>query len=103
MAVAKRYQDLVCWQLADELEQLVFELPETGAASKDFKFRDQIRDSSSSATRNMAEGFGRYWHADFAKFLAIARSSLVQEGILLRRKHRQDAASRDDQERQRPD
>jgi four helix bundle protein len=78
MAIAKRYQDLVCWQLADELEQLVFELTATGPASKDFKFRDQIRDSSSSATRNMAEGFGRYRPADFAKFLTIARSSLME-------------------------
>jgi len=78
MAVAKRYQDLVCWQLADELEQLVFELTATGHSSRDFKFRDQIRDSSSSATRNMAEGFGRYWPADFAKFLTIARSSLME-------------------------
>jgi four helix bundle protein len=78
MAVAKRYQDLVCWQLADELEQLVFELTATGPASQDFKFRDQIRDSSSSATRNMAEGFGRYLPGDFAKFLTIARSSLME-------------------------
>jgi four helix bundle protein len=46
--------------------------------SKDFKFCDQIRDSSASATRNMAEGFGRYWPADFAKFLTIARASLME-------------------------
>jgi four helix bundle protein len=78
MAVAKRYQDLVCWQLADELELLVFELTATGPAARDLKFRDQIRDSSASATRNMAEGFGRYWPADFAKFLTIARSSLME-------------------------
>jgi four helix bundle protein len=78
MAVAKRYQDLICWQLADELEQLVIELTATGPASRDFKFRDQIRDSSASATRNMAEGFGRYWPADFAKFLTIARASLME-------------------------
>src|SRR5258706_6202952 len=78
MKAAKRYQDLVCWQLADELEQLVLELTATGPVSRDFKFRDQIRDSSSSATRNMAEGFGRYWPADFAKFLTIARASLME-------------------------
>ena len=78
MAAAKRYQDLVCWQLADELEQLVFVLTATGPVSRDFKFCDQIRDSSSSAPRNMAEGFGRYWPADFAKFLTIARASLME-------------------------
>jgi len=78
MATAKRYEDLVCWQLADELEKLVFELTDTGPASRDFKFRDQIRDSSSSATRNMAEGFGRFWPAEHAKFLRIAKSSLME-------------------------
>jgi four helix bundle protein len=78
MTVAKRYQDLVCWQLADELERLVIELTETGPASRDFKFRDQIRDSSSSATRNMAEGFGRFRPREHANFLRIAKSSLME-------------------------
>jgi hypothetical protein len=77
MTVAKRYQDLVCWQLADELEKLVIELTETGPASRDFKLRDQIRDSSSSAIRNMAEGFGRF---------------RFQARVLLRQRHRQNAA-----------
>jgi len=78
MQSAKRYQDLVCWQLADELEQLVHALTETGPVARDFKFRDQIRDSSSSATRNMAEGFGRYWPREHAQFLRIAKSSLME-------------------------
>jgi len=78
MNIARRYQDLVCWQLANELEQLVFELTATGPSSRDFKFRDQIRDSSASATRNMAEGFGLYWPRQFSKFLGIARGSLME-------------------------
>ena len=78
MAGVSRYEDLVCWQLADELEREVVALTDAGPASKDFKFRDQIRDSSSSATRNIAEGFGRYWPADFARFMTIARASLME-------------------------
>jgi four helix bundle protein len=78
VTAANRYQDLICWQLADELEQLVFALTAAGPASRDFKFRDQIRDSSSSATRNMAEGFGRYWPSEFSNFLTIARGSLLE-------------------------
>lgn len=78
MTTAYRYEDLVCWQLASELEQLVFELTANGPASKDFKFRDQMRDSSSSATRNMAEGFGRFRPTEFANFLRIARGSLME-------------------------
>ena len=75
---ASRYQDLVCWQLADELRREVIALTATGPASKDFKFRDQIRDSASSACRDIAEGFGRYWPADFARFLNFARASLME-------------------------
>ena len=78
MEIARRYQDLVCWQLADELEQLVFELTATGPVSKDFKFRDQIRDSSSSSTRNMAEGFGRFWPKEHANLLRIGKASLME-------------------------
>jgi four helix bundle protein len=78
MAGVRRYQDLICWQLADELEKLVFELTEKGLVSKDFKFRDQIRDSSSSATRNMAEGFGRFLPAQHANFLRVAKASLFE-------------------------
>jgi four helix bundle protein len=77
MNIAHGYQDVVCWQLA-ELEQLVFELTATGSVSRDFKFRDQIRDSSSSATRNMAERFGRFWPSEFSNFLTIARGSLME-------------------------
>jgi four helix bundle protein len=56
----------------------VFELTAKGPASRDFKFRDQIRDSSSSTTRNIAEGFGRYWPSEFSGFLTIAQGSLME-------------------------
>jgi four helix bundle protein len=47
-------------------------------ASKDFKYRDQIRDSSSSAPSNIAEGFGRFRPGDFARFLEFAVASLKE-------------------------
>jgi four helix bundle protein len=80
----KRYQDLVAWQLAYQLQRDVFALTATGSGSRDFKFRDQIRDSSASATRNIAEGFGRYRPAEFARFLDIARGSLTETHNSLR-------------------
>ena len=57
------FRDLVCWQLSYELRREVFAFTATGPAARDFKFRDQIRDSSASAPRNIAEGFGRYLRA----------------------------------------
>jgi four helix bundle protein len=68
----------VAWQLSYQLKCEVFAFTETGAAWKDFKFRDQIRDASASAPRNIAEGFGRFRPRDFALFLEFARASLME-------------------------
>ena len=45
------------------------------AVKQDFKFRSQLIDAASSATRNIAEGFGRYDHKEFAQFMKFALGS----------------------------
>jgi four helix bundle protein len=70
------FRELVCWRLSYELKCEVLAFIENGPASRDFKYRDQIKDSSSSAPSNIAEGFGRFRPGDFARFLEIARASL---------------------------
>jgi four helix bundle protein len=74
--IAKRFEDLVCWQLARELERQVYAFTATARASKDLEYCRQIRKSSSSSPRNMAEGFGRYLPGDFARFMRNALGSL---------------------------
>lgn len=49
-----------------------------GAAARDFRFVDQIRRAANSACANIAEGFGRYQHKEFAQFLSIAKGSLLE-------------------------
>jgi four helix bundle protein len=46
--------------------------------ARDFKFRNQLADAAASAPRNIAEGFGRFRHADFARFVRIGRASLQE-------------------------
>ena len=87
MAGVSRYEDLVVWQLANQLQRTVFELTATGPVFRDFKFRDQVRDSAASVTRNIAEGFGRFGDAEFARFLRIARGSLMETHNSLRDGH----------------
>jgi four helix bundle protein len=74
--VARRFEDLECWQLARELERRVFAFTDKPPASADFEFCRQIRKSSSSAPPNIAEGFGRFYPGDFARFTRNALGSL---------------------------
>jgi four helix bundle protein len=78
VVVARRVEELVVWQLGNELRQKVHATTAIGPAARDGRFRDQIRDAASSVTRNVAEGFGRYGHREFAQFLNIARGSLFE-------------------------
>ena len=74
--MAKNYRQLAAWQLAFELREQVLKLTQSGPASRDRRFCEQLNDSSRSVASNIAEGFGRYDPGDFARFLSIARGSL---------------------------
>jgi len=74
--MAKTFREIVAWQLAFELKEKVIRLLQSGPASKDFKFRDQLADSVRSVPRNIAEGYGRFNPAEIARFVDFARASL---------------------------
>ena len=78
MKGARSHEELICWQLAYELKLAVYALIETGSIARDFELRDQLRSAAASAPRQMAEGFGRYYPADFAKFLRGANGELKE-------------------------
>ena len=83
MAAANRVEELLVWQRMHELHIEVWKATENPPAARDFKFRDQTRDASESAVRNVAEGFGRYNPIEFARFLDIARASTLETKALL--------------------
>ena len=58
-----------------ELSLEVWKFTGEQSVRRNFKYCDQIRDSSDSAHRNVAEGFGRYNPPEFARFLDISRGS----------------------------
>ena len=74
----RHFRDLIAWQLSYELKCEVFAFTATEPVSHDFRYCDQIRASSASAPSNIAEGFGRFRPLDFARFLEIARASLIE-------------------------
>jgi four helix bundle protein len=78
MAGARHFTELVCWQLADELKLAIYRVSNRPDVRQDFRYCEQIRDAAASAPSNIAEGFGRRTHAEFARFLDIARASLME-------------------------
>ena len=77
-------KELIVWQLAEELRAAVVELSNRPTARRDFKFRDQIVPAASSVAANIAEGYGRSAHADFARFIGYAIGSLRETETWLR-------------------
>ena len=78
MVAARTFEELDAWQLSSELRDTIFTLTETGPVLKNLKFRDQIRESSSSPPANLSEGFGRFRPREFAHYARIARASLLE-------------------------
>ena len=70
-----RFEELEIWKLARELYKYVFKITSEEPFYRDFKFRDQIRDSSGSISDNIAEGFERGGNKEFIQFLSVAKGS----------------------------
>jgi four helix bundle protein len=75
MAGARRFTELAAWQRAHELQVLSEELLKLPAVQRNFKFRDQLSDASSSGPRNIAEGYGRFRPRENAQFVRVAKGS----------------------------
>ena len=73
-----KFEDLVAWKLAVQLQQLADGFCAKQIIIRDFKFRNQLADAAASAPRNIAEGFGRFYHPDFAKYARIAKASELE-------------------------
>jgi four helix bundle protein len=70
-----RFEDLVAWQLAAQFQTIVDRYSERPVIKSDVKFHSQITDAAAGGPRNIAEGFGRFHHPEFARFARIAQSS----------------------------
>ena len=74
--IASRFEDLEVWKLGRELRQEVSRLTSTTVLGREFALRDQLLASARSICANVAEGFGRRSHPDFARFLDLSMGSL---------------------------
>jgi four helix bundle protein len=85
--MASRFEDLVCWQLSDDLKQRGYAFLATGVIATDRDFCHDLRRSLRSAPANISEGFGRQTQRDFAHFLSMACGSLNETRNHLRHAH----------------
>jgi four helix bundle protein len=76
MAGARHFTELIAWQLGDEIRSAVYLLTERPVFARDARLRVQTDDAIESVRRNIAEGFGCESHAEFHRYLVIARRSL---------------------------
>lgn len=73
---AKNFKDLIAWQKAMDLVELVYRLSSQFPADERFGLTSQLRRAVVSIPSNIAEGQGRNSPGDFGRFLSIAYGSL---------------------------
>ena len=77
MAGVRRYQDFVAWQLAELFQERVVAIVNgSPAASRNYRYRDQLLEAASAVSKDIAEGFLRCAPLVFANFLDYALGSL---------------------------
>ncbi|OBQ34510.1 MAG: four helix bundle protein [Anabaena sp. CRKS33] len=79
----KRFEEIRAWQKARELVQEIYKISSVGDFNRDYGLKNQICRAAVSSMTNIAEGFGRNTHKDFAHFLDIARGSVIEVQSLL--------------------
>jgi four helix bundle protein len=78
MAPIERFEDITAWKQARILANRVYDVSSRGEFARDFALKDQVRRSANSVMGNIAEGFGRRTHRDFAGFLYYSKSSAFE-------------------------
>jgi len=74
----KDFREIGAWQRSREVKLLAYRLAKRAEEAHDFKFRDQLLDCARSAPRNIAEGFARFRHKEFAQFVRVAKGSMAE-------------------------
>ncbi len=72
----RSFRDLVVWQKAMDLVELVYAITKKFPADERYALTSQLNRASVSVPSNIAEGYGRHSTADYIRFLQIALGSL---------------------------
>jgi four helix bundle protein len=75
MATITRFEDIISWQEARELNKEIGKLIDSGRFKQSYRLINQIEGSVGSIMDNIAEGFERSGNREFIQFLYIAKGS----------------------------
>ena len=75
MPTIKRFEDIMSWQKARELNRKIGKMIDTGRLKNNFRLINQIEGSAGSIMDNIAEGFERSGNRKFLQFLYISKGS----------------------------
>ena len=75
MATIKKFEDILAWQKARELNRLIGQFIDRGKFKNNFRLINQIEGSAGSIMDNIAEGFERSGNKEFLQFLYISKGS----------------------------
>ena len=73
MATIKRFEEIVSWQKARELNNILGKHIDAGKFKSSYKLINQIEGSAGSIMDNIAEGFERSDNREFLQFLYISK------------------------------
>jgi four helix bundle protein len=83
MAKIESHRDLIVWQKAMDMTVEVYRLTEHFPSIETYRLTAQITRAAVSVPANIAEGFSRGATRDYARFLAIAKGSLMETETFL--------------------
>jgi four helix bundle protein len=75
MATFQKFEEIISWQKARELNNKIGALIDMGIFKSNFRLINQIEGSAGSIMDNIAEGFERSGNKEFIQFLYIAKGS----------------------------
>jgi four helix bundle protein len=75
MAAFRDFRDIEAWQLAHQLKLRVDLFLLSPDFRRHYRYSNQLCDAVRSGPKNIADGFGRYRHCEFADFVRRAKAS----------------------------
>ena len=74
----RRFTDLRAWQTCDAYKKAVYGICGQPPLANDWKLREQLVEFVRGPCAHIAEGFGRFNPPDNARFVVMARASLME-------------------------